>query len=172
MEISKEEENLIRAYKIFNGDVNRRLRSYFTSKWNGEFQTVWNDSSQDGKTLLAKLPKKIKDDKTLKLAIESGKTDNWDATCLFAAISILKCGPDKSSISDLRKLRNKIFHSKNVRLSDQEKDDFFERIKKAYKKLNWPEGVVINIENDVITTSELKKLRARLESEKKAGKEM
>ena len=171
MEVTKEEENLMKAFKIVNGNMLQHLRAYFKRNWIGNFQTVWNDSSIDGKRLLKTFPKgRELPGKKLQRKIESGRTDLWDGTCLFHAISVLNCENEKSWISKLRELRNEICHRHHERLSDQEKDDFFRRITEAYEKLNWSTDVVKNIENGSITTEDMKKLKAKLECVNKTGK--
>ena len=178
MEVPKEEENFFRACKVINDDMLEQLREYFKTNWVGQFKSVWTDSSKDGKDLWKKLPGWKPREETIKQNLQSGKSDEWDGTCLFHAISVLN--NDKSKIKfkekcwidNLKKLRNEISHKPHFKLSDQEKGNFFKTLIEAYTKLRWNTVAVKKIETATITTEDMKKLKAKLESEKKAGKAM
>ena len=186
MSISKEEENLIRARKVIDDEVLRRLRVYFKQTWNGQkdaSQAAWSDCGNDGQALLKKLQNEKRnifgDTKT---RIESGDTEQWDVTCLYEAIVLLikgKSNKKKKSavevnalkaITTLKDQRNVAFHRHHGELSDTERHDFFKKIRDAYSTLGWPVDDVNNIETAVIETEEMKRLKSQLESEKRKGK--
>ena len=177
MEVTKEDENLLRGRKAVEGDLLPKLRTYFKRTWNRKRKMgapQWSDSLVDGKALYSKLKRKRKKlDINVKNKLTSGKTMEWDATCLFQAIFALYLGKDKSIFNALKKLRdtrNKLFHKPKEGISSSEKDTVFTTIRKAYRQLSWPVDGVNKIEKAPITTKELKKLKTQLESEKRKGK--
>ena len=173
MNISNEEENLIRARKVIDDEVQPRLRKYFKQKWNGQKGIVaWSDSGSDGNAVIEKLEKrKRKVAKDTKDKIKSGNTEVWDATCLFEAILALGIGKVASAaIGKLRDQRNFVFHRYRGELSNTERDAHFDEITKAYKELSWPEDDVNDYKTKTIETEEMKKLKAQLESEKRKGR--
>ena len=173
MNISKEEENLIRARKVIDDEVQPSLRAYFKDKWNRPKGTAsWTDSSNDGKTLLGMLQKRRRKlARDTKDKIESGNTEDWDATCLFEAILALNIGKAASTaIGKLRDQRNFVFHRYRGELNDIERDTHFDEITKAYIVLGWPVDDVNDYKTKTIETEEMRKLKAQLESEKRKGK--
>ena len=172
MDVTKDEENLIRARRVIDDDLPPLLREFFKRKWNGQKQSnepAWSDCRDDGKALFKKLKGSHLDKKVIE-KLKSGKTDDWDATCLFEAILTLVEGAEKSSIVKLRKQRNMVFHRSRGRLSDDEKNEFFQIFKKEYANMKWPTDDLDRIETESISTEEMKKLKSKLESEKRKGK--
>ena len=172
MDVTKDEENLIRARRGIEHDLIPLLREFFKIEWNGQKQSnepAWSDCGDDGKALCKKL-KCSHLDKKVTEKLKSGKTDEWDATCLFEAILTLVKGAEKSSIGKLRKQRNMVFHRSRGRLSDDEKNEFFQILKKEYTNMKWPTDDLDRIETESISTEEMKKLKSKLESEKRKGK--
>ena len=175
LEVREEDENLFRARKVIEDELLPRLRDYFKRMWNGQRQqgtAAWSDSPDDGKALYLKLKPqwKKKLDKNVEEKLKSGKTMEWDATCLFTAILALDLGKEEHIFHTLRKTRNELFHKSHGGLSSSEKDIVFSTIRDAYRKLSWPVNYVTNIEKAPITSEELEKLKAQLESEKRKGK--
>ena len=174
MEVTEEDENLFRSRKALEDELLPRLREYFKRTWNGQRQQgkpAWSDSPDDGKTLYSKLkPKKKKKlDKNVEGKLKSGKTMEWDATCLFEAILALDLGKEEQIFRKLKKTRNELFHKPRGGLSSSEKDAVFTTMRDAYSKLSWPVDDVITIETAPITTEEIKQLKAQLEKEKREG---
>ena len=172
MEVTKEEENLFRARKVIDDDLLTLLREFFMQKWNAHkdpTEPAWSDDSRCGDALLKKR-KGASLDKHIRNKLKSGETFEWDATCLFEAILVFVKGREECSICILRKQRNMVFHRSQPRLSNDEKDDFFEIIKKEYENLKWPTDDVDRIKTESITTEEMKKLKSKLESEKRKGR--
>jgi len=173
MEVTEEDENLFRGRKVIEDELLPRLREYFKRTWNGQRQQgtpAWSDSPDDGKALQLKLKSQLRNlDKNVKKNLQCGKTAEWDATCLFTAISALDLGKEKSIFHALKNTRNELFHKPHGGLCNSEKDAVFTTIKNAYRKFNWPVDDVNNIEKAPITTEELKKLKTQLESEKRKG---
>ena len=174
MEVTEEDENLFRARKVIEDELLPRLRGYFTRMWNGQRKqgtAAWNDSPDDGKALYLKLKPqwKKKLDKNVEEKLKSGKTIEWDATCLFTAILALNLGKEEHIFHTLKKTRNELFHKSHGGLSSSEKDSVFNTITDAYRKLSWPVHGVDKIEKAPITNKEMKQLKAQLEKEKKEG---
>ena len=174
MEVTEEDENLFRARKVIEDELLRKLREYFKRTWNGQKQQgtpAWIDSPDDGKALQLKLKSQWRNlDKNVKKNIQSGKTTEWDATCLFTAILALDLGKEEHIFHKLKKMRNELFHKPHGGLSSSEKDTVFTTIKNVYRKFSWSLDGVNNGEKAPITTEELKKLKTQLESEKRKGK--
>ena len=174
MDFTEGDENLFRARKVIEDELLPRLREYFKRTWNGQRQQgtpAWSDSPYDGKTLYSKLKPQWKNlDKNVKKNIQSGKTMEWDATCLFTAILALNLGKEEHIFHVLKKMRNELFHKPKGELSSSEKDTVFNTIRDAYSQWSWPVDDVNKIEKAPITTEELKKLKTQLESEKRKGK--
>ena len=177
MEFTEEDKKLFRARKVIEDELLPRLREYFKQIWNGKriqgipATPAWSDSSNDGKALWLKLIPQWKWlDRKMKKKLESGKTIEWDATCLFAAILALNLGKEVSIFHELKKTRNELFHKPQGGISGTDKDMVFSAIGDCYGKLNLPVDGVRNIEKAPITTEELKQLTAQLESEKRKGK--
>ena len=175
MEVTEADENLFRARKVIEDELLPRLRGYFKRMWNGQRQqgtAAWNDSPDDGKALYLKLKPKGKKslDKNVEERLKSGKTMEWDATCLFTAILALDLGKEEHTFHKLKKTRNELFHKSHGGLSSSETDEVFTTIRDAYSKLTWPVDDVSKIEKAPITTEEMKQLKTQLESEKRKGR--
>ena len=114
MEFTEENKNLFRARKVIEDELLPRLREYFKQMWNGQRMQgipatpAWSDSPNDGKALWLKLrPQWKRLDRKMKKKLESGKTMEWDATCLFVAIlAALNLGKEVSIFHELKKTRN------------------------------------------------------------------
>ena len=182
MELTEEEENLLRARKVIDDDLQPKLRDFFKKSWNaikGMNQLAWSDCSTDGQALWAERKTKPKTqgktkqfqlDKESTRLLKSGDTNTWDATCLFEAILIVADGTEKKSICALRHQRNLVFHRYKGILSKDEKEKFFLDLKGEYRKLKWPTDIVERIETASISTEEIKKLKAQLQKDRKKGK--
>ena len=176
MDFTEGDENLFRARKVIEDELLPRLREYFKRTWNGQRKqgtSAWSDLPDDGKALQLELKSQWRNlDKNVKKNIQSGKTMEWDATCLFTAILALNLGKEEHIFHKLKKMRNELFHKPHGGLSSSEKDTVFTTIRDAYSQLSWPVDGVNKIEKAPITTEELKKLKTQLESEKRKGKSL
>ena len=183
MDIAEEEENLIKARKFIEDVLLPLLRDFFKAKWNAKRnpnESDWGDSPNDGNALVKKLKGRSLD-KNVYDKLKRGKTDEWDATCLFEAIMTVVTEQENAkeykSISTLRTQRNKVFHKEKHTLSCIETERFYTRIEKSFNILKFQTKSINKFTTDHIVTPEMKqlnednkKLKGRLESEKMKGK--
>jgi len=161
IEYTKEDENLFRVERVVYDELLPRLREYFQRKWNGQRQQgtpAWSDSPNDGKALQLKLKSQWR---------KSGKTMEWDLTCVLEAILALNLGKEEDIFDGLRKTRNKLYHRYRRGLHNSVKNTIFTTIKSAYRNLGWPVNGVVRIETAAITNKDMKLLQAQLEREKR-----
>ena len=176
MDITEEGENLMKARRFIEDVLQPLLRDFFKAKWNAKRrpnESNWGDSPDDGNALAEKLIGRSLD-KNFYDKLKSGKTDEWDATCLFEAIMTVvtkwENAREFNSIRALRSLRNQVYHKSFHRLSCNEAERFYRKIETSFRSLGFPTEAINTYPSDCIITPTTKELKGRLESEKRKGK--
>ena len=171
MNVSKEEENFYRLIPLVNNCILPQLHTLFKDKWNQKFPSnEWENSKEKGEELLNMI-KGGRRDQLVKEMISTGNLDEWDVTCTMKALSVFDITDiEKERIKQLKDVRNYISHDSTGKCDDAEKDKIFEDVKHIYDEYGWPKEQVEKIQHEILTTEDMKKLKAKLEAEKRAGK--
>ena len=121
------------------------LREIFKQEWDFLYKTTfgeWKDTPQNGRDLCAlESPAGRRRHARYFAIMQNGNTAEWDASCLFIAIlysdsigHLLNPGV-RSSIDDLREVRNSIPHLTEPSLTDVEFQNYAVRVLNAFKSL-------------------------------------
>jgi len=149
--------------------ITEGLRKIFKQQWDFRYKTAygeWEDIPKNGRDFSSlESPRNLRRNASLLMIMQNGNTTEWDGVCLvFAILFSDSIGATlspmvRSSIDDLRRLRNEVAHLRQTSVTDVEFQNYADRVLHAFTSLGLPISDVEAVKNQrSFRTPELKSL--------------